>query len=70
MTRISLEKYYHDLNKKLITTTNTLEDSAWEVNLSKNYGVDYLSSGIIPPEAVDSDQGHLSAIRYSIKSLV
>ena len=36
MTRINLEKFYHDLNEKLITATNTLEDSAWEVNLSKN----------------------------------
>ena len=36
MTRISLGKFYHDLNKKLFTATNILEDSAWEFNLSKN----------------------------------
>ena len=36
MTRINLEIFYHDLNEKLITTTNILEDSAWEVNPSKN----------------------------------
>ena len=36
MTRINLEKFYHELNKKLITATNTLEDSAREVNLRKN----------------------------------
>ena len=31
-----LEKYYHHLNKKLITATNNLDDSAWKVDLSKN----------------------------------
>ena len=36
MTRINLDKFYHNLNEKLITATNALEDSAWEINLSKN----------------------------------
>ena len=36
MTRINLEKLYRDLNEKLFTDTNTLEDSAWKVNRSKN----------------------------------
>ena len=26
MTRINLEKFYHDLNEKLLTGTKTLED--------------------------------------------
>lgn len=25
-----LEKFYHDLNEKLLTVTNTVEDSVWE----------------------------------------
>ena len=36
IARISLEKFCHNLNKKLITVTNNLEDSGREVNLSKN----------------------------------
>ena len=36
MTKINLVKFYNDLNKKLITATNTLEDCAWEVNVSKS----------------------------------
>ena len=30
------QEKYHNLNKKLLTATNTLEDSAWEISLSKN----------------------------------
>ena len=33
-TRINLEKFNTDSNEKLITTTNTLDDSAWEVSKS------------------------------------
>ena len=36
MTRINLEKFYHDLNEKFIKATNTLENSAWNLNLSNN----------------------------------
>ena len=32
--------------------------------------VGYLSSGIIPAEAIDSEQAQLSTVRYSITSLV
>ena len=49
-------KFYQDLNEKLITAINTLEDFAWEVNLWKNQEVGYPSSGIIPADAVDCDQ--------------
>ena len=36
MTKIKAEKFYNDLNVKLIAATNTLEDFAQEVNLNKN----------------------------------
>ena len=36
VTRIDLDKYFNDLNKKLITSTNNSEVPAWEVNLNKN----------------------------------
>ena len=45
MTRINVEKFYHDLKEKSITATNTLEESACEVNISKDQEVGYLSSG-------------------------
>ena len=36
MTRIDLQKFYQDLNEKLITAICTLDNFAWKVNLSKN----------------------------------
>ena len=36
MTRNDLEKFHYDLDEKLIIVTNILNDSVWEVNLSKN----------------------------------
>lgn len=36
MARINLDKFYRDLNDKLITANNCLEDSARELILSKN----------------------------------
>ena len=36
MARINIEKFYPDPNEKLVTATNTYDDSAREVNLSKN----------------------------------
>ena len=70
MTNINLEKFCHYFNEKSITATTLLEYSTWEVNLSKKQELGYLSSGIIPNEAVDSDQGHFLAPRYSVMSLI
>ena len=36
--------HYHDINEKLITATNTLDDSVLEVNLTKNQEVGYRAS--------------------------
>lgn len=36
MARINIEKFYQDPNEKLVTATNAYDDSAREVNLSKN----------------------------------
>ena len=36
ITKIILEKICHGLNEKVVTATSILEDSSWEVNLSKN----------------------------------
>ena len=57
-----------DLNKKLITLAN---DSVLQLNLSRNYKVDYLSStASILAEAVDTGEMPLAAIMYSDTSLV
>ena len=47
MTKINLDKFYHDSKEKLITATNTLEGSAWEINHNPRE--------IIRGEAVNSD---------------
>ena len=36
--------HYHDINEKLITATNTLDDSVLEVNLTNNQEVGYRAS--------------------------
>ena len=59
-----------DLNEKSITATNILDDSTLEFNLKVRIRSKYLVTGVIPAKAVDSEQGYLSAKRYSITSLV
>ena len=66
MARINIEKFYQDPNEKLVTATNTYDDSAREVNLSKNQEIGQLSDLRIEINAagvVDSGQGHLSVSR-------
>ena len=41
------------LNQKVITAINTLDGSTLGNNLVTSYQVDYLSSALIPAEAVD-----------------
>ena len=36
MARINLWALHNDLNEKLISATNALEDFSWEVSLIKN----------------------------------
>ena len=55
---MNLEKLYHDLNKTLITATNALDDSMFDVNLSKNLEVGYL--------ALESFQLKLSTVTKGI----
>ena len=39
MARINLEKFYQDLNEKLISATCFLDDSTWVVNRRKDQEV-------------------------------
>ena len=45
----------------MITVTNTLEGSTSGENLIMIHKVDYMSSALIPAEAVENNQGHLVA---------
>ena len=56
----------YSFNQKLIAAFDTLDSSTLADKLIKNHKVDYLFSKLIPAEAVDNDQEHLVARRYSI----
>ena len=53
--------YY--LNQKVITAINTFDGSTLGDNLITSQHVNYMSSVLIPAEAVENDQEHLVAIR-------
>ena len=48
-----------DLNQKLITSINTLDGSTLGDNLITSHQVDYMSTELIPAEAVENNQEHL-----------
>ena len=55
----------------MITAINTLDGSTLEDNLITNHQVDYMSSALIPAEAVEDNQEHLVANKAgSIRLLV
>ena len=47
----------------MIAAINAVDGSALGDNLITSHQTDYISSGIIPAEAVENDQEHLVAIR-------
>ena len=51
-------------SQNLVTAINILNCSALVDSVTKKYKTDYLSSALIPAEAVYNDQKHLAAIRY------
>ena len=52
------------LKSKMITAINTADGSTLRDNLITSHQVDYISSVVIPAEAVETDQGqHLLAKR-------
>ena len=55
----------------MITTINNLDGSTLGDNLITNHRVDYMSSALIPAEAVEDNQEHLLANKVgSIRLLV
>ena len=51
---------FGDLNKKLITAINTLDGSTLADDLITSHQVlDYMSTAVIPAEAVENNQDHL-----------
>ena len=50
------------LNQKMIAAIDTVDGSTLGDNLITSHQVDYMSSVLIPVEAVENDQGHISYI--------
>ena len=50
----------------MIAAINTADGSTLKDNLITSHSVDYISSAIIPAEAVENDREHLVAIRYVV----
>ena len=48
-----------DLNQKLITAMNALDGSTLRDNLITSHQVDYMSTELIPAEAVENNQDHV-----------
>ena len=48
-----------------LSSNNALDGFMLADNLIKSHQLDLVSSGFISAEAVDNDQEHLAAIRYS-----
>ena len=57
-----LRDLYNYLNQKVITSIRTLDGSTLGDNLITSHQVDYMSSVLIPAEAVENDQEHISYI--------
>ena len=50
------------LNQKMIAAIDTVDGSTLGDNLITSHQVDYMSSVLIPVEAVENDQAHISYI--------
>ena len=58
-----LRDLYNHLNQKVTTVINNVDGSALGDNIITSHQVDYMSSALIPAEAVKNSQEHLVAIR-------
>ena len=58
-----LRDLYNQLNQKLTTVINNVDGSALRDNITTSHQVDYVSSVLIPAEAIKNSQEHLVAIR-------
>ena len=56
-----LRHLYNYLNQKVITAINTFDGSTLVDNLITRHQVNYMSSALIPAEAVENDQERLAA---------
>ena len=57
------------LNQKVIAAINTENGSTLGDNLIMSHQVDYISSAVIPAEAVENKQEHLKANRVKVGSI-
>ena len=52
----------------MIATIETLDGSTFQDNLITSHQVDYMSSALIPAEAVKNDQEHITSFSYKVGS--
>ena len=57
------------LNQKMIVTINIADGSTLEDNLITSHQVDYMSSVLIPAEAVENDQEHITSCSNKVGSI-
>ena len=57
------------LNQKMIVTINIADGSTLEDNLITSHQVDYMSSVLIPAEAVENDQEHMTSSTNKVGSI-
>ena len=57
------------LNQKMIVTINIADGSTLEDNLITSHQVDYMSSVLIPAEAVENDQEHMTSSSNKVGSI-
>ena len=58
-----LRDLYNHLNQKVATVINNVDGSTLGDNVTTSHQVDYMSSALIPAEAVKNSEEHLAAIR-------
>ena len=60
---------YNYLNQKMIAGINTVDGSTLGDNLITSHQVDSMSSALIPAEAVENDQEHITSCSNKVGSI-
>ena len=62
------EDLYNYLNQKMIAGINTVDGSTLGDNLITSHQVDSMSSALIPAEAVENDQEHITSCSNKVST--
>ena len=65
-----LRDLYNYLNQKVITAINAVDGSTLGDNLITSHQVDYISSAVIPAEALEDNQEHFVANKIGSNTLL